>query len=68
MRDGSEFLGDGYDGFLAVDGEPDVPVIRGIDALEIEPYSKQSNGEKNVSCSCFTFSLWTIDDLILYWE
>jgi hypothetical protein len=37
MRDGSQFVGDGYDGFLAVDGQPDVPVLLEVDALAIEP-------------------------------
>jgi hypothetical protein len=67
MRYGSQFVGDGYDPFLAIDGQPSVPAILGIDALEIDPYSKQSGGEKSVSCSCVTFSLWTIGDLILDW-
>jgi hypothetical protein len=68
MRYGSQLVGDGSDGFLAVDGQPYVLVILGIDALAIVPYSTQSGRVQNVSCWCFTFSLWTIDYLILSWE
>jgi hypothetical protein len=46
MRDGSQCVGDGYDRFLDFDGQPYVPVILGIDALAIRPYSKQLGGDK----------------------